>query len=201
MTLTQLHKINAKVLGVFLVVHFANHAALLVGRDSHLAVMQTLRRFYRLGVVEYPLFALFALQILLGISLVLKRGKPKGAWAIAQVGSGLYIAFFLLQHLGAIVVARLNYEFETTTYFAAAVVSVTPFAWYFFPYYVLGVTSVFVHIAAAARFKVAPAPAKMWHKALPVFGFAFALAIVTALSWDVANVLPEANKAYLDDLL
>lgn len=200
MTFTRLHRINAIFLGAFLALHFVNHAALLLGRDSHLAMMEQLRKLYRLGLVEYPLFALFAVQIILGLLLVFKRGKPKGGWAWAQVLSGLYIAVFLLQHLGATVAARINYEFETTTYFAAAVVSAKPYVWYFFPYYVLGITAVFTHIAAAARFAIWPAPPKAWHKALPVIGFAFALAVVTALSWGAFAELPAGNRAYLDGL-
>ena len=97
--------------------------------------METLRQFYWLGFVEYPLFALFAAQIILGVALILKRGKPKGSWAWLQVILGGYIALFLLQHLGAIVMARINYDFETTTYFAAGVVSGLPYDLCFFLYY------------------------------------------------------------------
>lgn len=199
MNIRQLHRLNAKALGCFIVVHFANHAVLLLGRDSHLAAMDALRVIYRFGLIEYPLFALFAAQIILGVILIAKRGKPKGTWAWMQVISGGYIAFFVLQHLGAIVMARLNYDFETTTYFAAAVVSAPPFAYYFFPYYVLGVTAVFTHIAAALRFAAWPAPAKTWHKALPIIGFAFGLVVVTSLSIGSHADMPEENRAYLVD--
>jgi hypothetical protein len=199
MTFSRLHKTNAYLLGIFLLVHFVNHAALLFGRDSHLALMEVLRKVYRLQIIEIPLFILFAAQIALGVALIVKRGKPKGAWAWAQVISGAYIAFFLLQHLGAIVMARMSYDFETTTYFAAAVVSIIPFGFYFFPYYVLGITAVFTHVAAAARFANWPEPAKTWHKALPVIGFCFALAVVSSLSYGAAEDMPEPNKAYIKD--
>ncbi|WP_293443493.1 hypothetical protein [Planktotalea sp.] len=132
MSLRNLHRLNAKILRIFILLHFANHSVLLLGRESHLALMETLRQFYRLGFVEYPLVALFAAQIILGVSLILKRGKPKGSWAWAQVISGGYIVLFLLQHLGAIVMARISYNFETTTYFAAGVVSGLPYGLYFF---------------------------------------------------------------------
>ncbi|MEP5154673.1 hypothetical protein [Planktotalea sp.] len=171
----------------------------MIGRDSHLALMELLRSVYRLQIIEIPLFALFAAQIILGVILMVKRGKPKGSWAWMQAISGGYIAFFLLQHLGATVMARMNYDFETTTYFAAAVVSGLPYGLYFFPYYVLGITAVFAHIAAAARFANWREPAKTWHKALPIVGFVFALAVVTALSSGASDDLPEANKAYLED--
>lgn len=198
MTLTKLHKLNAKVLLIFLGFHLANHMVLLVGRESHLIVMQMLRSIYRMQLVEYPLLALFAVQIILGLALIAKRGRPKGAWAWAQVLSGGYIAFFLLQHVGAIILARFNFDLETTTYFAAAVVSGTPYGYYFFVYYVLGVTAVFTHLAAALRFAAWPAPAKGWHTALPFVGFAFGLAVITSLSWGSAKDLPEENRAYIE---
>lgn len=200
MTLSRLHRLNAYILAVFLVLHLANHAVLLLGRESHLAVMQALRTAYRLPIFEVPLFLLFAVQITLGAVLIARRGKPKGNWAWAQVLSGAYLAFFLLQHLSALVMARVSYDFETTTYYAAAVVSAPPFGYYFFPYYVLGITALFTHIAAAARFACWPAPAKTWHKALPYIGLLFALAVVSALSLGASEALPAANRAYLNDI-
>ncbi|MGB7318820.1 MAG: hypothetical protein WBC85_12715 [Planktotalea sp.] len=199
MPLSRLHKINAACLAVFLFAHFSNHAVLLIGRESHLVVMTMFRAVYRLQIIEIALLLLFAMQIVLGAVLIAKRGRPKGRWAWAQVISGAYIAFFLLQHVGAIIMARMSYDFETTTYFAAAVVSAPPFGWYFFPYYVLGITAVFTHVAAAARFARWPAPARRWQVALPFVGFAFGLAVVTSLSLGSAEELPAANRAYLTD--
>ncbi len=78
-------------------------------------------------------------------------------------------------------------------------VSAPPFALYFFPYYVFGVTAVFAHIAAAARFSNWREPAKTWHKTLPFIGFVFGLAVVSALSLGSASDLPLENRAYLSD--
>jgi hypothetical protein len=159
--------------------------------------METLRQFYRLGFVEYPLFALFAAQIILGVALILKRGKPKGSWAWVQVILSGYIALFLLQHLGAIVMARINYDFETTTYFAAGVVSGLPYGLCYFPYYLLGIVVAFTDITAAARFAIWPAPARVLHEALPLIGVVFGLSVVTALSYGVADELPKPYQEYL----
>lgn len=52
MTLTTLHRTNAKILGLFIVLHLANHAVLLAGRESHLEVMEFIRPIYRMGLVE-----------------------------------------------------------------------------------------------------------------------------------------------------
>lgn len=93
--------------------------------------------------------------------------------------------------------ARLSYDFETTTYFAAGVVSSLPYGLYFFPYYVLGITAIFTHIAAALRFASWPAPAHKWHIALPFIGFAFGLSVVKTLSYGAAQDLPAAYRNYL----
>lgn len=200
MPLKHLHAWNARNLGAFLLVHFANHTALYFGRETHLAVMEGLRGLYRHPFIEWPLFALFAVQIVLGLALILRRGRPRGGWAWAQVLSGIIIALFVLQHLGAVLYVRTTYEFETTTYWAASVVSAPPLVWYFAPYYVAGITAVFVHVAAAFRFAIWPDPPRMWHRALPFAGLCFALSVVSALSWGAHEALPAENRAYLQSM-
>ena len=66
-----------------------------------------------------------------------------------------------------------------------------------FPYYLLGVVAVFTHIAAAARFAIWSAPARILHKALPLIGVVFGLSVVTALSYGVADELPKPYQKYL----
>lgn len=198
--MSRTHVLNAKVLAVFLLFHMGNHAAVLMGRESHLAVMEALRVVYRHPLIEYPLFLLFGLQVILGLGLVFKRGRPKGLWAWAQVVSGMYIAVFLLQHLGAVVATRMGQPFETTTYWAASVVSAQPLVWYFFPYYVLGIWAMFLHVAAALRFRTWPSPATPVHKGIVVFGFVFAVAVVWSLSAGAMADLPEANHRYIEGL-
>lgn len=198
MTLTKLHRTNAKILGIFIVLHLANHTALLISRQTHLELIERLRVFYRPWFIEYPLYFLFALQIIIGVVMIARRGKPSNKWAWAQVLSGGYIAFFLLQHMSAAVMARAMHDFETTTYWAASVVSKAPFVYYFFPYYVLAIFAMFTHVAAAMRFSIYPKPASTLHKALPVVGLVLGVAIVTALSLGSAVEMPPALQTYLD---
>lgn len=200
MSLTKLHRINALFLAVFLVLHLGNHLTVLFGLETHLAVLRALRQLYRIGVIEYALFTLFAAQILLGLALVFRRGRPKTGWAWLQVVSGGYLAFFLLQHLGAVIATRLTYaEIDTDTYWAASVVSQAPFARYFAPYYLLAIAALFTHVAAALRFRVWPAPARAWHRVLPFVGAALGGLIVTGLIFHAAPGLPPAYQAYLDN--
>lgn len=193
------HRWNAGLLAVFLAMHFANHAVLFRGIERHIAVMESLRTVYRQPVIETVLLALFAIQIALGVALVRRRGRPRGGWAWAQVASGVIIALFLVQHVGAALMARWQFpDMGTDAWWAASVVSGPPFVWYFAPYYVLGVWAVFVHIAAALRFHVWPAPPPMASRVLPALGLVFALGVVLGLMAGASDGLPPENRAYLD---
>jgi hypothetical protein len=67
------------------------------------------------------------------------------------VVSGLYLAFFLVQHVPAVLIARAgDPPIDTDTRFAAAVLQ----GWgglYFAPYYALAVAALATHLAAALQ--------------------------------------------------
>lgn len=152
MTLARTHRLTALLLGLFLTLHLGNHLALLAGIEAHRAVQALLRPLYRPAPVEAALLALFALQIGLGLALARRRGLGRG-WALAQVASGLYLAVFLVQHVPAILAARMaTPPVDTDAHFAAAVLQGWP-ALYFSPYYTLAVTALATHLAAALHFR------------------------------------------------
>lgn len=179
MSLRRLHRVNAALLGLFLTLHLTNHAALLAGHAAHAALMQVLRPLYRHPVIEPVLIGLFAAQVALGLALVWRRGRPQGGWAGAQVASGLVIALFLVQHLPAVLLARP--ATDTSTAFAAAVVTDWPGALYFIAYYALAVVALATHLAAARRFARWPAPPGALARALPWAGLALGGLIVAGL--------------------
>ncbi len=179
MSLTRLHRLNAAALGLFLALHLTNHAALIAGQAVHGAVMLALRPLYRNAVVEPVLIALFALQIVLGLALIRRRGWPRGAWTLAQVASGVTLALFLVQHVPVVLLARATTE--TDTAFAASVVREMPGALYFVPYYVLAVAALALHLAAAMRFSSWPDPPRLVARALPVGGVLLGVLIVLGL--------------------
>ncbi|WP_294623582.1 hypothetical protein [uncultured Roseovarius sp.] len=200
MSLRKLHRWNAGLLGAFLLFHLGNHLVILGGIDAHLAVMEGLRGIYRILPLELAIFALFFIQILLGLIMVWRGGKPQSGWAWAQVLSGTYLAFFLLQHLGAILVTRAMYpELSTNSYWAASVVSRAPAVFYFAPYYFLAWLALFTHIACALRFRAFDRPARPWHFALPGLGGLLGLAVVAGLMASFAD-LPPAYVDYVDGL-
>lgn len=177
--LRRLHRGNAALLGVFLALHLASHAFLVAGRGAHLGALGLVSPLYANGLVHPVLVVLLALQIGLGVALVVRRGRPDSGWAWAQVVSGLYLAFFLLQHVPAVIAARAQ-GVETDTFFAAAVLR-WPLGLYFAPYYVLAVMALFTHVAAFLRFRAWPAAPGRLARALPVLGLGFGIVIVCGL--------------------
>ncbi len=197
MTVKRLHRGLACLLGAFIVVHLANHALILGGIESHLAGMQTLRRIYRMPVVEALLIAGFGFQIVLGLIQTWRSAKRKGPWARAQRWSGIVLAFVLTQHIGAALMTRVLYpSVDTNSYWAASVVQNSPLVWYFAPYYVVLVGATFVHFAAYARLR--PWGRKL-SMAVSLGGIAFGCMIVAGLMGAFGAVnLPPENQAYID---
>ena len=179
LTLRRLHRLNAAALGLFLTLHLGNHLALLGGMNSHRAVLEALRPLYRNAVIEPVLIVLFAAQIGLGLMLAWRRGRPRGGWAVAQLTSGLVLVWFLIQHLPAVLLARP--QTDTDARFAAAVVQDLPGAAYFIPYYILAVTALATHLAAARYFANGRPAADPLAHALPWLGLLTGVLIVAGL--------------------
>ena len=197
MTLNMIHRSLAGILVAFVVAHMANHALILGGIERHLAGMDALRKLYRINGVEHVLIAAFVCQIAIGLTLLWRSPKRPGRWGRAQRWSGLILAVFLLQHIGAAVMTRVVYpEVDTNSYWAASVVQNSPFVWYFAPYYVALVGAMFVHVAAFVRFRP-------WGRRLAfplaIGGIMFGALIVAGLMGAFGEViLPPQHQAYID---
>jgi hypothetical protein len=101
-------------------------------------------------VVESILLLCVIFQIVSGVYFVWRRwGQRSGFIEKAQALSGLYLAFFFLNHVGAVLYGRLVAQLDTNIYFGIAGFHNPPFHLYFIPYYFLAVVAIFVHIAAA----------------------------------------------------
>jgi len=187
----KLHRMNACFIGLFLAAHMINHLFIIAGPANHIAIMDALRVVYRNGLIEPLLLAGLILQLGLGLSLILNRGKPQGRWAWAQVLSGLYIIVFLAQHVPAVILARMNLGFDTNIWFASSVVSEMPYLLYFAPYYMLAIIAVFTHIAAALHFQ----GHQHFARTLPVVGVIWAVAVVIPMMR--VGTLPAPYDTYL----
>ncbi|UOQ70106.1 hypothetical protein [Hymenobacter cellulosilyticus] len=143
------HYWSGLLLTSFILVHLVNHVAALGGASAHLELMQALRVVYRQPVVEAVLLLAVAGQGITGIRLAVKLRRVAHSRAERlQIYSGLYLAFFLLVHTGAVLTGRLYMDLDTNLYFGAAGINTFPFSLFFVPYYTLAVCAVFLHLAA-----------------------------------------------------
>lgn len=149
MPLRKLHYYSAIIITAFIVLHLVNHAASLISIDTHIELMNQLRKVYRHPVAECLLIIAVLFQIFSGIRLFLiKRKTAKEFFERLQLWSGLYLAFFFMIHLSAIFAGRYLLILDTNFYFGAAGLNHFPFNLFFIPYYSLAVFSFFAHIAS-----------------------------------------------------
>ncbi|MFZ6009210.1 MAG: hypothetical protein ACOYXT_02585 [Bacteroidota bacterium] len=145
----KLHYHTGLTLSVFITLHLFNHLSSIIGVETHLELMETLRLIYRNVIVETILLLTVIFQIISGVSLF--RAKRKAAlfgFDKLHIWSGLYLAFFLVAHVSAVFVGRFLLHVDTNFYFGAAGLNDFPSGLFFYPYYGLAVLAVFAHFAS-----------------------------------------------------
>lgn len=145
----RLHYISGIILSIFIMAHLGNHLMVLSSPDDHLNVMDQLRKVYRHPIVERFLLLAVIVQVFSGIKLyrelkTLNSGNKVDKY---QILTGLYLAFFLLLHVSAVLMGRLVFDLDTNLYFGAAGLNKFPLYLFFIPYYLSSVLAVFGHIA------------------------------------------------------
>jgi hypothetical protein len=199
MRMRLLHRLLGVSLLVFIAMHLGNHIALFWGVDQHLAVQKALRPIYRHPVVEPILLSGFALQLFLGIRILLQRGLSRRFWPRIQWFSGIVLMLFLVQHIGAALYTRAFWpNIDTNIYWAASVVSRMPFSLYFVPYYALGVVAVFLHIGAFIALRKRY---QLIASLICILGAVFAVGLVATLSGAFFSIdLPLQYISYLTNV-
>jgi hypothetical protein len=150
------HGVAAAVILVYVSFHLTNHLLGLLGPDVHAAVMKVGRQVYRSPVVEPVLVALLLFQVVVGIRLAWRWSSlPADAYRVFQIGSGVYLAAFILAHLNsAFVSARAVRHIETDWAWAtSAPTGLIHDAWSIrlVPHYALGVFFVLAHLSSGLR--------------------------------------------------
>ena len=196
--LHKVHRIGACVLGAFLALHLFNHLLAIAGPDAHICFMEAYRAVYRNRVVEIVLLLCAASQVASGLTFVRRRWRDRHEGLdLLQLGSGLYLAFFLLVHVGAVLAGRLRFGLDTNFYYAAAGMHVLPYRYFFMPYYFLAVLAVTVHLVRALHWLAhdrLSARALRSAKALLVLcGFTAATLIVAAFSGGLHDITVPAK--------
>jgi hypothetical protein len=193
----RIHYISGITLSIFIGLHLANHAVSVLGEEAHLKTMTLLRHVYRNRIVESFLLLAVAVQITSGLRLFFsKRKGVNGLFDQLQIWTGLYLAFFLLVHVSAILVGRLVLHLDTNLYFGAAGINTFPFNLFFIPYYSLAIMAIWGHIAAVHRKKMTAnvfgLSPKIQAKLLLYSGFILTVLILYGLTNHFAGItIPE----------
>ena len=199
--LLRLHRLNAFILIAFLVLHLTTHALAILGPSTHAQFLNVIRQIYRASIIEPLLIGLFVSQVVLGALLFLRRypKKKKSLWSWIQLLSGGYLVVFLLNHIFLGVLMGRSYDgLDTGFHFVAATVMVEPLAWFFRPYYVLAVTAICAHLAAALHFRNASSKL-CWF--LVTFGFGLGIVSVAAYAGLLFEIdLPQLYKDYVKNI-
>jgi hypothetical protein len=150
------HGVAASVILVYVLFHLTNHLLGLLGPDVHAAMMKVGRLVYRSPVVEPILVALMLFQVMVGIRLAWRWSSlPADAFRVFQIGSGVYLAAFILTHLNsAFVSARAVHHIDTNWAWASgAPTGLIHDAWSIrlVPHYALGVFFVLAHLCSGLR--------------------------------------------------
>jgi hypothetical protein len=185
--LKSFHRISGITIAAFIALHLFNHMMALAGPESHIATMTLLRQFYRHPVAETVLLLAVVNQVITGIRLHRRdRSGQQRGWQAAQHWSGLYLAFFFVIHLGAVLVGRTVLQLDTNFYFGVAGLNTFPFALFFVPYYALAVIGFFVHVASIHARKmqrtVLGLPPDTQAKAMVFLGLCFTVVLLYGLT-------------------
>lgn len=110
----------ATLLAVFLIAHLGNHFVGLLGAELHISTMEYLRGWYRAGIVEPVIVALFVFQVASGLRLAsIRQYVASDPYRTLQVATGIGLAAFLVAHMLVVfIVARGVYGIDTNWTFA-----------------------------------------------------------------------------------
>jgi succinate dehydrogenase/fumarate reductase cytochrome b subunit len=183
----RLHRLAAVVVGLYVLVHLANHLAALRSIEAHIALMRAVRQVTRVPAVEALLLACVVFQAASGLRLILRRrGQRRLLFERLQAWSGAYLAFFLLVHVVSVLAGRAVLGLDTNFWYAAAGLQVRPYPLFFVPYYGLAVAALFVHLCCVLRRRLPAAYPLVLRERLAWMGMAagamLALLIVAAFS-------------------
>lgn len=149
MTIKKIHYIFGLIITIFVGLHLFNHTLSIFGAENHIEAMNSLRVFYRNIFVESILFIAVFGQIFSGLILFnTNRKTATSHFDKLQQWTGIYMAFFFIIHLSAVIGGRLFLHLDTNFYFGVAGLNSFPFNLFFIPYYGLAILSFFGHIAS-----------------------------------------------------
>jgi len=145
----RIHYISGIIISLFVSFHLVNHVFSVFGVEKHIEIMNSIRLFYRNIFVETILLSAVVIQIVSGIKLVIQnRKKTISKFEKLGIYSGLYIAFFFIVHIGAVMIGRIVLKLDTNIYFGAAGLNIFPLNLFFIPYYSAAIMAFFSHLSS-----------------------------------------------------
>ena len=155
MSVKKIHYISGLVIAIFVGLHLLNHFVSVFGVENHIELMNTLRLGYRNLLIESILLIAVFIQIISGVKQAISKRKLANTFfEKLQIWTGLYLAFFFVFHIGAVMMGRFYMQLDTNIYFGVAGLNTYPFYLFFVPYYGLAILSFFGHIAAIHSHKM-----------------------------------------------
>jgi len=182
-----IHYYTGLTLAIYIGIHLLNHFLILHSEAMHINFMQKARKVYRHPIVESVLLTAVVLQILSGIFLITQKWSRIDSWFDwVQICSGLYLSFFLTNHVRAVMVGRYKMHLDTNLYYGAGVMNMWPQKLVYIPYYSLAILAFFFHVACIHRIKIKElAPKEIADRqaiAIMILGCAVTLLIIFKMS-------------------
>ncbi|MEQ1732729.1 MAG: hypothetical protein ABL940_03600 [Bacteroidia bacterium] len=181
MTIKKIHFISGLTITIFVGLHLFNHIYSVFGAEKHIETMNVLRIFYRNVFFETILLFAVLIQIISGLKLFkISRKTANSKFDKLQIWTGLYLAFFFIIHLSAVLGGRLILHLDTNFYFGVAGLNTFPFNLFFIPYYGLAIFSFFGHVASIHNKKMKQSVFGFTAKAqsISILAFGFILTII-----------------------
>jgi len=143
----RMHYVSGVIILLFIAVHLFNHILVFAGDETHMAFMKAARVVYRNSFVEMILLGCVVVQLVSGISLVVKKWNSQNSILDRfQLFSGLFLFYFLIAHTAAVFYCRLVLKLDSNLYFGASGLNNNPVYLYFIFHYGFAIIAVFVHV-------------------------------------------------------
>lgn len=191
-----LHRVNSALLGVFIAAHLGVHLLAVHSPEAHALGLAWMRQYYSDWRIEAVLIASLLIQIVSGWAELRLTVKP--AWRVVRNLSGLYLAAFMLTHVGSVFHARHVDQVPTDFYWVAGAFTVDILRNYAMAFYGLGVFSLFAHLIAVAALAW---PGMPWRLNLALWAVSASVtaAILLAFSGTLyALAIPETVRTYYE---
>lgn len=133
MEIKKIHYLSGLIISIFVGLHLFNHVWSIFGAERHIEIMNTLRLFYRHIFIESIIMLSVIVQIISGLKLFKSSRKTAiSNFDKLHIWTGLYLAFFFIIHLSAVLSGRLLLHLDTNFYFGVEGFYPFPLAYFLF---------------------------------------------------------------------